>query len=49
LGSRKKDLLDGICDLDIIAAGRSISNDESVRKEAITRELKRFILLEEVC
>jgi hypothetical protein len=45
---QKKDLLDGICELDIIAEGRPLIEDERLRKEEFSRELERFILLEEV-
>jgi hypothetical protein len=48
VGKKKKDLLDGIRELDIIAEGRPLTEDERLRKEDISKELERFILFEEV-
>jgi hypothetical protein len=48
VGKQKKDLLDGIHDPDIIAEGRPLFDDERLKKEEISRDLERFILLEEV-
>jgi hypothetical protein len=47
---RNKDLLDGICELDTIPEGRPLPllDDERLRNEEISKELERFILLEEV-
>jgi hypothetical protein len=41
--------LEGIHELDIIAKGRPLTEDERLRKDEINRELERFILLDEVC
>ncbi len=41
--------MDGIRELDIIAKGRPLTEDERLRKDEINRELERFILLDEVC
>jgi hypothetical protein len=46
-GKQKKDLLDGIHDLDIVAEEKPLSDDERLRKEGISWDLERFILLEE--
>jgi len=48
VGKRKKDLVDGIRELDIIAKGRPLIEDERLRKEKISRDLERLILYEEV-
>jgi hypothetical protein len=40
--------LEGIRDLDIIAKGRSLIEDERVRKEDMSKELEKTILLKEV-
>ena len=45
---KKNDLLDEIHELDINAEGRSLSVDEMLRKEEITKDLERFVLLKEV-
>jgi hypothetical protein len=45
---QKKDLVDGICELDVIAKGRPLTEDDRLRKEEISRDLEKFILLEEV-
>lgn len=45
LGSRKKDLFNGIRDLDIIVEGRSLFDDERWRKEEISRDLEKLIFL----
>jgi hypothetical protein len=39
--------LDGIRELHTIAEGRPLIDDDRLRKEKISKELKRFILLEE--
>jgi hypothetical protein len=41
--------LEGIHEMDIIAKGRPLTEDERLRKDEINRELERFILLDEVC
>jgi hypothetical protein len=43
-----RSLLDGIRELDIIAKGRPLAEDERLRKEDISSELERILLLEEV-
>jgi hypothetical protein len=48
VGKRKKDLVDGIRELDIIAKGRPLIEDERLRKDKISRDLERLILYEEV-
>jgi hypothetical protein len=35
------------CELDMVAEERPLTEDETLRKEDISRELERFILLEE--
>jgi hypothetical protein len=40
--------LDGICELDIIAEGRPLTEDEKSRKEDISNKLERILLLQEV-
>jgi hypothetical protein len=41
-------MLNGIRELDMIAAGRPLTEDERLRKEDFYRELERIILLQEV-
>jgi hypothetical protein len=41
-------MVDGISELDMIAKGRSLTEDERLKKKAICRELESMILLEEV-
>lgn len=40
--------LDGIRDLDIIAEGRGLMEEERRRKEDMSKELEKIILFEEV-
>jgi hypothetical protein len=41
-------MVDGICEMHMIAEERPLPEDEGLRKEDISRELERSILLEEV-
>jgi hypothetical protein len=43
VGKKKNDLLDELCELDIIAQGRSLSNDERLRKEEIVRDWRGLL------
>jgi hypothetical protein len=45
---KKKDLLDGIWELDFIAEGRPLIEAERLRKEDFSKELERVIIFEEV-
>jgi hypothetical protein len=47
VGQRKEEMVDGICELDMIAEGRSLNKNERL-KEDNSRELERIILFEEV-
>jgi hypothetical protein len=48
VGKRKKDLMDGIRELDVIAEGRTLIEEERVKKEDFARELERLLLYEKV-
>jgi hypothetical protein len=48
VGKRKKELVDGIRELEIIAEGRLLIEEERKRKEDYSRDLERLILYEEV-
>jgi hypothetical protein len=48
VGSKKKDLMDGIRELDSIAKGQPLTEVERLRKENISMKLERFILPEGV-
>jgi hypothetical protein len=39
VAKRKKELVDGLCELDMIAKERHLNEDEGLRKEDISREL----------
>jgi hypothetical protein len=45
-GLRKKEMVDGIHELDMIEKGRSLIEDERLKKDNISRELESMILLE---
>jgi hypothetical protein len=47
VGKRKKDLVGGIQELDIIAKGRTLIAEDRVRKEEFSWELESLILYEE--
>jgi hypothetical protein len=44
---KRKEMVDGLCELDMIAKERPLNEDERLRKEDISRELERSVLLEE--
>jgi hypothetical protein len=48
VGKRKKEMVEGLCELDLIAEERSLTEDEKLKKEDFSRELERSIFLEEV-
>jgi len=48
VGKWKKDLMDGIRVLDVIAEGRILIEEEWVKMEDLDRELERLLLYEEV-
>lgn len=41
-------MVDGLCELDMIAEERPLTEDERLRKEDISKELERSVLPEEV-
>jgi hypothetical protein len=48
VGKRKKELMDGIRELDIIVEGRSLIEEERQRKWEYSRDLERLLLYEEM-
>jgi hypothetical protein len=48
VGKRKKELVDGISELEIIVEGKSLIEEERKREEDYSRDLERLILYEEV-
>jgi hypothetical protein len=48
VGKKKKLLLECIRELDFIAEGRVLTEEERMKKEDMSKELERVILLEEV-
>lgn len=48
VGKLKKEMVEGFCELDMIAEERSLTEDERLKNEDISRELERSIILEEV-
>jgi hypothetical protein len=48
VGKRKKELVDGIPELEIIVEGKSLIEEERKREEDYSRDLERLILYEEV-
>jgi len=43
---KRKEMMDGLCELDMIAKERPLNEDERLRKEDISRELERSFLEE---
>ena len=48
VGKRRKELVDGIQELDIIAEARSLVKEERQRKEEYSRDLGRLLFYEEM-
>jgi len=45
---KKKELLEGICELDSVDEGRGLEEEEKVRKIDMSRELEKTLLFEEI-
>jgi hypothetical protein len=45
---RKKEMVDGLCELDLIAGERLLTGDEKLKKEDYSKKLEKSIILEEV-
>jgi hypothetical protein len=45
---RKKEMVDGLCELDLIAGERLLTGDEKLKKEDYSKKLEKSIFLEEV-
>jgi hypothetical protein len=48
VGVQKKKLEKGLCELDLIAEDRRLSDEEKFKREEFSRNLERHVLLEEV-
>jgi hypothetical protein len=48
VGVHKKKLEKGLCELDLIADERPLSEEENFRREDFSRNLERHVLLEEL-
>jgi hypothetical protein len=48
VGKRKKEMVEGLYELDLIVKERSLTEDEELKKEDFSRGLERSIFLEEV-
>jgi len=48
VGKKKKELLEGICELDSVDEGRGLEEEEKVRKIDMSRELEKTLLFEEI-
>jgi hypothetical protein len=47
VGKQKKEMAEGLCELELTAEERALTEDERLKKKAISRELERNIILEE--
>jgi hypothetical protein len=45
---KRKEMVEELCELDLIAEERSLIEEEKLKKEDFSRELERSIFLEEV-
>jgi len=48
VGKKKKELLEGIRELDSVDEGRGLEEEEKVRKIDMSRELEKTLLFEEI-
>jgi hypothetical protein len=47
VGKQKKEMAEGFCELELTVEERALTEDERLKKKAISRELERNIILEE--